>query len=77
METPNLFRNNIGQSRQYNPNTPKTGHTCWICGSAKHYARDFPQNMHKTPISGSKNRVGPNETTLACEDALLFKGGIK
>ena len=24
-----------------------------------------------------KNRVGPNETTLACEDALLFKGGIK
>ena len=33
--------------------------------------------MHKTPISGGKNRVGPNETTLACEDALLFKGGIK
>ena len=33
--------------------------------------------MHKTPISGSKNRVGTNETTLACEDALLFKGGIQ
>ena len=33
--------------------------------------------MHKTPISGSKNRVGPNETTLACEDALLFICGIK
>ena len=69
MEKPNRFRSNIGQSHQYNPNTPKTGHTCWICGYAKHYARDCPQNMHNTPISGIKNRVGHNETT--------FKGGIK
>ena len=57
METPNRFRSNIGQSRQYNPNTPKTDHTCWICGSAKHYARHCPQNRHKTPIYANKNRV--------------------
>ena len=69
MEKPNRFRSNIGQSRQYNPNTPKTGHTCWIYGSAKPYARDCPQNMHNIPIPGIKNRVGHNETT--------FKGGIK
>ena len=72
MGIPNRFRSSSGQSRQYNPSTSSTGRTCWICGSARHCARDSPQNMYKTPTSESKNRVGPNVTTLACEDALFF-----
>ena len=33
--------------------------------------------MDNTLIYVSKSRVGPNVTTLACEDALLFEGVIK
>ena len=64
--TTSKFHDRSGQERN-----------CWICSSLKHYARDCPQNMPQRPMQSGKSKVGGNATVLECEEALLFKGGLK
>ena len=66
-----------GQARVNGQSNPTAGRACWICSSVKHYARECPQNKPDRPMQSSKSKVGGNATVLACEEALLFKGGLK
>ena len=71
------FHGRSGQSRVNGQSNPTAGRACWICSSVKHYARECPQNKPDRPMESSKSKVGGNATVLACEEALLFKGGLK
>ena len=69
------FHGRSGQARVNGQSNPTAGRACWICSSVKHYARECPQN--KPDMQSSKSKVGGTATVLACEEALLFKGGLK
>ena len=71
------FHGRSGQARVNGQSNPTAGRACWICSSVKHYARECPQNKPDRPMQSSKSKVGGNATVLACEEALLFKGGLK
>ena len=71
------FHGRSGQARVNGQSNPTAGRACWICSSDKHYARECPQNKPDRPMQSSKSKVGGNATVLACEEALLFKGGLK
>ena len=71
------FHGRSGQARVNGQINPTAGRACWICSSVKHYARECPQNKPDRPMQSSKSKVGGNATVLACEEALLFKGGLK
>ena len=71
------FHGRSGQARVNGQSNPTAGRACWICSSVKHYARECPQNKPDRPMQSSKSKVGGNATVLACEEALLFKGGFK
>ena len=71
------FHGRSGQARESSQSKPTAGRACWICSSVKHYARECPQNIGDRPGQSSRSKVGGNATTLACEEALLFKGGLK
>ena len=71
------FHGRSGQARESGQSKPTAGRACWICSSVKHYARECPQNIGDRPVQSSRSKVGGNATTLACEEALLFKGGLK
>ena len=71
------FHGRSGQARESGQSKPTAGRACWICSSVKHYARECPQNIADRPVQSSRSKVGGNATTLACEEALLFKGGLK
>ena len=75
--TTSKFHGRSGQVIVNGQSHPTAGRACWICGSVKHYARECPQNKPDRPIQSSKSKVGGNATVLACEEALLFKGGLK
>ena len=72
-----MFHGRSGQARVNGQSNPTAGRACWICSSVKHYARECPQNKPDRPMQSSKSKVGGNATVLACEEALLFKGGLK
>ena len=71
------FHGRSGQARVNGQSNPTAGRACWICSSVKHYARECPQNKPDRPMQSSKSKVGGNATVLACEESLLFKGGLK
>ena len=71
------FQGRSGQARVNGQSNPTAGRACWICSSVKHYARECPQNKPDRPMQSSKSKVGGNATVLVCEEALLFKGGLK
>ena len=71
------FHGRSGQARESGQSKPTAGRACWICSSVKHYARECPQNIAGRPVQSSRSKVGGNAMTLACEEALLFKGGLK
>ena len=71
------FHGRSGQARVNGQSNQTAGRACWICSSVKHYARECPQNKPDRPMQSSKSKVGGNATVLACEEALLFKGGLK
>ena len=71
------FLGRSGQARVNGQSNPTAGRACRICSSVKHYARECPQNKPDRPMQSSKSKVGGNATVLACEEALLFKGGLK
>ena len=71
------FHGRSGQARVNGQSNPTAGCACWTCSSVKHYARECPQNKPDRPMQSSKSKVGGNATVLACEEALLFKGGLK
>ena len=71
------FHDRSGQARVNGQSNPTSGRACWICSSVKHYARECPQNKPDRPMQSSKSKVGGKATVLACEEALLFKGGLK
>ena len=71
------FHGRNGQARVNSHNSPNAGRNCWICSSVKHYDRDCLQNIPKRPMQSGKSKVGGNATVLACEETLLFKGGLK
>ena len=71
------YHGRSGQARVNGQSNPTAGRACWICSSVKHYARECPQNKPDRPMQSSKSKVGGNATVLACEEALLFKGGLK
>ena len=71
------FHGRSGQARVNGQSNPTAGRACWICSSVKHYARECPQNKPDRPMQSSKSKVGGNATVLACEEALLFKRGLK
>ena len=71
------FHGRSGQARVTSQNNPNAGRNCWICSSVKHYARECPQNIPHRPMQSGKSKVGGNATVLACEEALLFNGGLK
>ena len=71
------FHGRSGQARVNGQSNPTAGRACWICSSVKHYARECPQNKPDRPMQSSKSKVVGNATVLACEEALLFKGGLK
>ena len=71
------FHGRSGQARVNGQSNPTAGRACWIYSSVKHYARECPQNKPDRPMQSSKSKVGGNATVLACEEALLFKGGLK
>ena len=73
----NKFHGRSGQARVNGQSNPTAGRACWICSSVKHYARECPQTKPDRPMQSSKSKVGGNATVLACEEALLFKGGLK
>ena len=75
--TTSKFHGRSGQARVNGQSNPTAGRACWICSSVKHYARECPQNKPDRPLQSSKSKVGGNATVLACEEALLFKGGLK
>ena len=70
------FHGRSGQARVNGQSNPTAGRACWICSSVKHYARECPQNKPDRHMQSSKSKVGGNATVLACEEALLFKGGL-
>ena len=71
------FHGRSGQARVNGQSIPTAGRACWIFSSVKHYARECPQNKPDRPMQSSNSKVGGNATVLACEEALLFKGGLK
>ena len=70
------FHGRSGQARVNGQSNPTAGRTCWICSFVKHYARECPQNMPDRPKQSSTSKVVGNETVLACEEALVLKGGL-
>ena len=71
------FQGRSGQARVNGQSSPTAGRACWTCSSVKHYARECPQNKPDRHMPSSKGKVGGNARVLACEEALLFKGGLK